>query len=290
MDVIGWAGALGSDSDPGALAETIDALRQRRGVDRLIVAMRDRRGTTPVRELLALRLAGICVEEATTLLEKISGRIELDGLHPSWLIYSDGFRQNVTFMLARRATSIVISLSILLVFLPVLPIIALAVKLSSPGPILYKQKRVAKNGAIFYCYKFRTMLADAEADTGPTWAGDEDPRITWVGRILRLTRLDELPQLWNVLRGDMAFIGPRPERPEFVDSLTREIPYYSLRHVIRPGLTGWAQVRYQYGSSIEESKQKLQYDLYYIKHMSLGLDLLIMFETIKTIVSRRGAQ
>jgi exopolysaccharide biosynthesis polyprenyl glycosylphosphotransferase len=193
-------------------------------------------------------------------------------------------------MLARRLISIFVSLTILLAVSPLLPIIAIAIRLTSPGPILYRQQRVGKDGTVFHCYKFRTMRADAEADTGPTWAGDEDPRITLIGRWLRLTRLDELPQLWNVLRGDMAFIGPRPERPEFVEWLGREIPFYSLRQVVRPGLTGWAQVRYQYGASVEESKEKLQYDLYYIKHMSLLLDLLIVFETVKTVLLARGSR
>jgi lipopolysaccharide/colanic/teichoic acid biosynthesis glycosyltransferase len=167
---------------------------------------------------------------------------------------------------------------------------ALAVKLTSPGPVLYRQKRVGRYGLVFDCYKFRTMRADAEAEGGPTWAGDGDPRITPVGRVLRRTRLDEIPQLWNVLRGDMGFVGPRPERPEFVEWLSREIPYYHLRHIIRPGITGWAQVRYQYGASLEESKEKLRYDLYYIKNISLSLDLLILLQTTKIVLLGRGSR
>jgi lipopolysaccharide/colanic/teichoic acid biosynthesis glycosyltransferase len=167
---------------------------------------------------------------------------------------------------------------------------ALAVKLTSPGPVLYRQKRVGRYGVLFDCYKFRTMRADAEAEAGPTWAGDDDPRTTLVGRVLRRTRLDEIPQLWNVLRGDMGFVGPRPERPEFVEWLSREIPYYHLRHIVRPGITGWAQVRYQYGASLEESKEKLRYDLYYIKNISLSLDLLIVLHTVKIVLLGRGSR
>jgi exopolysaccharide biosynthesis polyprenyl glycosylphosphotransferase len=192
--------------------------------------------------------------------------------------------------MARRFISTVVSLAGLLLVLPLLPLMALAVKLTSPGPVLYRQKRVGRYGVLFDCYKFRTMRADAEAEAGPTWAGDDDPRTTLVGRVLRRTRLDEIPQLWNVLRGDMGFVGPRPERPEFVEWLSREIPYYHLRHIIRPGLTGWAQVRYQYGASLEESKEKLRYDLYYIKNISLSLDLLIVLHTVKIVLLGRGSR
>ena len=179
---------------------------------------------------------------------------------------------------------------LLLVVLPILPFVILAIKLDSRGPVLYKQKRTGRGGHTFHCYKFRTMRQDAEADTGPTWAGDDDPRITRVGRFLRTSRIDEIPQLWCVFMGDMAFVGPRPERPEFVDWLTQEIPYYGVRHAVRPGITGWAQVRYKYGNTVEDAKQKLQYDLFYIKNASLGLDILIMFQTIKIVLLGRGAQ
>jgi lipopolysaccharide/colanic/teichoic acid biosynthesis glycosyltransferase len=171
-----------------------------------------------------------------------------------------------------------------------IPIIVVLIRLSSPGPILYRQKRVGLRGEVFDCYKFRSMRANAEADSGPTWACDDDPRITKVGKFLRLTRLDEIPQLWNVLRGDMEFVGPRPERPEFVEWLTREIPYYKLRSNVRPGITGWAQVCYKYGNTLDDAKEKLRYDLYYIKNVSFGLDMLIVFRTIKTVVFGRGSQ
>jgi lipopolysaccharide/colanic/teichoic acid biosynthesis glycosyltransferase len=183
-----------------------------------------------------------------------------------------------------------LALACLLVVSPLLPLIALSVKLSSPGPVLYKQKRVGRKGSIFYCHKFRTMRADAETISGPTWATDDDPRITAVGRVLRKCRFDELPQLWDVFKGDMSFVGPRPERPEFVQSLSQEIPYYNVRHTVRPGITGWAQINYPYGSSVEDAKEKLKYDLYHIKNMSVGFDLFIVFQTVKIVLFGRGAK
>jgi sugar transferase (PEP-CTERM system associated) len=291
MDVVGWVGAMGNGSlTRENLAQFLQPLRDKKAVDRVIVALSDRRGTMPVRELLDLRLNNVKVEEATDLLEKIDGRIAVDELHPSWLIFSEGFRLKGSMIFRRRVMSWLISALLLILVLPLLPIIALLIKLTSPGAVLYKQKRVGRGGKPFYCYKFRTMRADAEADTGPTWAGDDDPRITKVGRFLRSTRLDEVPQLWNVFTGDMGFVGPRPERPEFVEWLSREIPYYNLRHLVRPGITGWAQICYQYGASLEESKEKLQYDLYYMKNISMAFDLYIIFLTIKTVLFGRGAK
>jgi sugar transferase (PEP-CTERM system associated) len=291
MDVVGWAGAMGSgEMSRESLGAYLISLWQNQQVDRIIVALPDRRGTMPVSELLQLRVRGVKIEDATALLEKITGKLDVDALNPSWLIYSEGFRLNATFLFARRAVSMVISLALLLVVLPFIPLIALAVKLSSPGPVLYRQRRVGLHGSIFDCFKFRTMRADAEADTGPTWAGDDDPRITPVGRFLRRMRLDEIPQLWNVLRGDMGFVGPRPERPEFVEWLSKELPYYHLRHLVRPGITGWAQVCYEYGASLEQAKEKLRYDLYYIKNISLSFDLYIIFQTVKIVLFGRGAK
>jgi len=291
MDVVGWAGTTLNDSlTRETLGSTLLSLKAKREVDRVIVALGDRRGKMPVGELLDLRLSNIKIEEATGLLEQISGKINVDELHPSWLIFSEGFRLKSTFMFVRRVVSCLAALACLMVCLPLIPLIVLAIKLTSPGPVLYRQKRVGRNGIVFNCYKFRTMFADAEVDTGPTWASDDDPRITPLGRFLRRSRLDEIPQLLNVLRGDMGFVGPRPERPEFVARLSREIPYYHLRHIIRPGITGWAQIRYRYGNSVEDAKEKLEYDLYYIKNLSLGLDFLILFETVKVIVLGRGAK
>ena len=290
VDVVGWSGNIDGAVTRESAATHLMELAHAHRVHRVIVAMPDRRGTIPVQELLDLRLNGVRIEEATSWLEKISGRIEVDQLYPSWLIFAEGFRFSTSFNLMRRALSTLMSLALLLVVLPFLPFVILAIKLDSKGPVLYRQKRVGRAGHSFYCYKFRTMRQDAEADTGPTWAGDDDPRITRVGNLLRTSRIDEIPQLWCVFKGDMAFVGPRPERPEFVQWLTQEIPYYGVRHAVRPGITGWAQVRYKYGNTVEDAKEKLQYDLFYIKNASLGLDLLIMFQTIKIVLLGRGAQ
>ena len=290
VDVIGWSGNVEGALTRETAAEHLMELARAHRVHRVIVAMPDRRGTIPVQELLQLRLDGVSIEEATSWLEKISGRIEVEQLYPSWLIFAEGFRFSASFNLMRRVLSTLMSLTLLLVVLPLLPFVILAIKLDSRGPVLYRQKRVGRAGHTFYCYKFRTMRQDAEADTGPTWAGDEDPRITRIGKFLRSSRIDEIPQLWCVFKGDMAFVGPRPERPEFVEWLTKEIPYYGVRHAVRPGITGWAQVRYKYGNTVEDAKQKLQYDLFYIKNASLGLDILIMLQTIKIVLLGRGAQ
>jgi sugar transferase (PEP-CTERM system associated) len=260
-----------------------------RGVDRVVVALEDRRGELPLRELLKLRFNGVVIEEAGALLERLTGKLYLDGLRPSNFIYSEGFRVRPSQQLARRIVSTLTAAIGLLLFLPFFPFVVLAVRLSSPGPIFFRQTRVGMGGRNFTVFKFRTMRTDAEA-SGAKWASKDDPRATRIGRFMRKTRIDEVPQLWNVLRGDMGFVGPRPERPEFVPWLSENIPYFDLRHMIRPGLTGWAQVRYGYGATLEEAREKLEYDLYYIKHMTLGLDLLIMFETVKTILRRRGAQ
>ena len=281
-------GAFNQDSD--RFAADLRALCEPKiRVDRIIVAMEDRRGSMPVRELLDLRLRGVVIEDTSELMERLLGRLPLDGLNPSTLIFTHGFNVKASHQLVRRLISMIISFIGLVVCLPLIPFIILAVRLSSPGPALFRQTRVGLHGRPFSLLKFRTMRQDAETN-GAVWATRNDSRVTPLGKFMRRTRLDEIPQLWNVLRGEMGFVGPRPERPEFVQWLTREIPFYELRHIVRPGLTGWAQVRYQYGASLEETKRKLEYDLYYIKHVSLGLYLLIIFETIKTIVLGRGAQ
>ncbi|HVI07321.1 MAG TPA: TIGR03013 family XrtA/PEP-CTERM system glycosyltransferase [Candidatus Binatia bacterium] len=290
VEVVGWTGDVDGELNRDSVASHLLGLVRGSGVHRVIVAMPDRRGTLPVEELLALRLAGVKVEEATSWLERITGRIEVEQLYPSWLIFAEGFRFSSFFRLVRRALNFTVALIGLIFALPLLPFIVLAVKLDSPGPVLYRQKRVGRGGMFFYCYKFRTMRQDAEADTGATWASDDDPRITRAGKFLRSARLDEIPQLWCVLKGDMHFVGPRPERPEFVEWLSKEIPYYGVRHVVRPGITGWAQVQYKYGNTAEDAREKLQYDLFYIKNASVGLDLLIMFQTIKIVLLGRGAQ
>jgi sugar transferase (PEP-CTERM system associated) len=290
MQLIGWE-EHNDQAEPGtSLAAALQTFcTSNAKLDRVIVAMEDRRGSMPIRELLDLRLRGVVVEDSSNLYERLLGRLPLEGLTPSVLIFTDGFKVRASRQMVRRLVSFLVAFTALLFCLPAVPLLALAVRLSSSGPVFFSQTRVGLQGRPFTIYKFRTMRRDAESK-GAVWAAKNDPRITLVGAFMRKTRLDEIPQLWNVLRGDMGFVGPRPERPEFVQWLSREIPYYDLRHMIRPGLTGWAQVRYQYGSSLEETRRKLEYDLYYLKHLSLGLDLLILFETVKTIVLGRGAQ
>jgi len=290
MEVVEGAGTETGTGQLDRYAADLRAFRKpKTRLDRVIVAMEDRRGAMPVRELLELRLNGVVIEDANTLMERLSGKLPLEGLNPSTLIFTHGFNIKASQQILRRLVSITVSFIGLLICLPFIPFIILAVRLTSPGPIFFHQTRVGLRGRHFSVIKFRTMRQDAEAQ-GAVWATKDDPRVTPLGRFMRKTRLDEIPQLWNVLRGEMGFVGPRPERPEFVQWLASEIPFYEVRHMIRPGITGWAQVRYQYGATLEETKQKLEYDLYYIKHLSLGLDLLIMFETIKTIILRRGAQ
>jgi sugar transferase (PEP-CTERM system associated) len=290
VEIASWTGKLEGAVTRESVATHLMEVVEKQKVHRVIVATSDRRGTIPMKELLELRMKGVKIEEATTWLEKISGKIEVENLYPSWLVFGEGFRRSSTFIAVRRTLSIVISLIGLILSLPLLPFIMLAVRLDSPGPVFYTQTRVGKAGRTFKVVKFRTMRQDAEAKSGPKWAGDNDPRVTSVGKFLRSSRLDEIPQLWCVLKGDMAFVGPRPERPEFIEWLSKEIPYYNVRHMVRPGLTGWAQIKYKYGSTVQDSREKLQYDLFYIKNASIGLDLLIMFQTVKTVLLRRGAQ
>ncbi|MGA9987682.1 MAG: TIGR03013 family XrtA/PEP-CTERM system glycosyltransferase [Terriglobales bacterium] len=290
VEIASWTGKLEGAVTRDSVAAHLMEVVHRQKVHRVIVAMPDRRGTIPMRELLDLRLRGVKIEEATSWLEKISGKIEVENLYPSWLVYGLGFRRSTPVIVIRRAISFIISLLGLSLALPLLPFIILAIRLDSRGPVFYTQTRVGKGGRLFKVMKFRTMRQDAEAVSGPRWAGDHDPRVTRVGKFLRASRLDEIPQLWCVLKGDMAFVGPRPERPEFIEMLSKEIPYYGVRHMVRPGITGWAQVKYKYGRSVDDSREKLQYDLFYIKNASIGLDLLIMFQTIKTVLLGRGAQ
>jgi sugar transferase (PEP-CTERM system associated) len=290
VEVASWTGKLeGAVTLESVAADLMDVVNKAK-VHRVIVAMPDRRGTIPMQELLELRMRGVKIEEATSWLEKMSGKIEVENLYPSWLVFAEGFRRSSTFVLIRRVISISISLVGLILTAPLMPFLMLLIKLDSKGPVFYQQTRVGKGGHLFKVVKFRTMRQDAEAASGAKWADNNDPRVTRVGKFLRSSRLDEIPQLWCVLKGDMAFVGPRPERPEFIAWLSKEIPYYGVRHMVRPGLTGWAQVKYKYGSTVEDAREKLQYDLFYIKNASIGLDLLIMFQTIKTVLLRRGAQ
>ena len=259
-------------------------------IDRIVVGISDRRGHLPFTALLHAKLSGVCVEDATTTYERLTGKILIDDLKPSWLIFSDGFRVTRPTRAIKRLLDLAMALAIGIVTAPLMLLTAIAIALDSRGPVLYSQERVGEHGRVFTLHKFRSMRVDAEQAGRPIWAKDHDDRITRVGRFIRKARLDELPQLWNVIRGDMAFVGPRPERPFFVEQLAAEIPFYMERHVVKPGITGWAQVKYHYGSSIEDAMEKLRYDLYYIKHLSVVFDLTIAVDTVKVILFGRGAK
>jgi sugar transferase (PEP-CTERM system associated) len=264
-------------------------LMARHRINRIVVSLTDRRGKLPFRELLQAKMAGVHVEDAATTYERLTGKILIDGIKPSWLIFSDGFCASRTTRAVKRIVDLSLAAIGLVLAMPLMVLTALAIRLESPGPVLYRQERVGENGRIFVLSKFRSMRADAERGT-PIWAREHDDRVTRVGRFIRLTRLDELPQLWNVMRGDMSFVGPRPERPFFVDQLAAAIPFYMERHAVKPGVTGWAQVKYRYGASVEDSMEKLRYDLYYIKHLSIVFDLTIVMDTVKVIILGKGAQ
>ncbi len=271
----------------GVVAE-LNSIVKREKVDRVVVALSDRRGHLPVDQLLKLRLQGSAViEEGTALYERVTGRISVEMLRPSWIIFSGGSKRSRYWLAVRRVLNIMAGIIGLVVSFPLWIMTALAIKLESPGPVFYRQERVGKNGHPFNVIKFRSMRQDAEK-SGPVWAAKVDDRTTRVGRFIRKVRIDELPQFINVLRGEMAFVGPRPERPFFVDQLNELIPFYSQRHLVEPGITGWAQVRYDYGASVEDALQKLQYDLYYIKNATLLFDLWILMESMKIILFGRG--
>ncbi len=268
--------------------QDLDVMVEETRPDIVVIAQMDRRGCFPAKALLGCRLRGISVEDWPTFYEKATGKILVTAVRPSWLIFSDGFVRTARTEIIKRFFDVAVSLLGLIFALPVMILAALAIKLESPGPVFYRQPRLGQNGCAFILNKFRSMRNDAEKDSGPVWSARQDPRITRVGSILRRSRLDELPQLFNVLVGHMSFIGPRPERPEFVAELQREIPYYMERLAVKPGITGWAQVKYEYGSSVEDAIEKLQYDLYYIKNLSLFLDLLIVLNTIQVVLFARG--
>ncbi len=276
----GWL--LGNTTD-------IPRLVEQHAIDRIVVGLADRRGRLPVRELMEAKLSGIRVEDATATYERITGKLLVDNLRPSWLIFSEGFRVSAGTRLVKRAFDLGLAAAGLVAAAPVWALVALAIWIEDGLPVIYRQERVGLNGRTFTLYKFRSMRRDAEGET-PVWAADADPRVTTVGRALRVTRLDELPQLWNVVRGDMSFVGPRPERPFFVAQLAAQIPFYEQRHAVRPGITGWAQVKYRYGASVEDALEKLRYDLYYIKHLSIGFDVTILVDTVKVILFGKGAK
>ena len=295
-DVVGFI-----DDDPSRVMQSIDDWRvlgtpddierivARHGVDRLVVGMSDRRGRLPVRALLRSKLRGIRVEDVNTVYERLTGKLLVENLRPSWLIFSDDYSASRWTRRSKRVFDVVLALVGLVVSAPFVVLTAIAVWLESGSPVLYRQDRVGENGRVFTLNKFRSMRKDAEQGT-PIWASAEDDRVTRVGRFIRQTRLDELPQLWNVLLGDMSFVGPRPERPFFVSQLAEQIPFYEQRHAVKPGLTGWAQVKYRYGASFEDALEKLRYDLYYVKHLSIPFDLTILFDTVKVVLFAKGAR
>lgn len=259
--------------------------------DEIVVAITERRGgAMPLRELLDCKLHGIKVLDLASHFEQTLGQIRLDSLYAGWLIFGDGFRQGTLRTVVKRLFDIVCALILITLALPVMLIAAITIVIENGFPILYRQERVGLNGRLFKVIKFRSMRNDAEKDGKPVWAKAKDDRVTKVGRIIRKIRVDELPQLFSVLKGDMSLVGPRPERPFFVDQLTKEIPFYAVRHSVKPGVTGWAQVRYHYGATVEDSAEKLQYDLYYVKNHSLFLDLLVLFETVGVVLTGKGAQ
>lgn len=258
-------------------------------VERIVVALDDRRGTMPIADLLKNKLQGRIIEDGISFYEAISGKILVEKVNPAWLIFSEGFDCGRMTYLIKRLLDITLAFLGLCFTLPVTIVTAILIKLESPGPIFYRQERLGERGEVFSIIKFRSMRQDAEKD-GAVWASQNDSRVTKVGGFIRKVRIDEIPQMWNVIRGQMSFVGPRPERPVFVEQLIEKLPYYSLRHSAKPGITGWAQVCYPYGASEEDALRKLEYDLYYIKHQSIFIDLLIMFRTIKTVLFQKGSR
>ncbi|MDH5648664.1 MAG: TIGR03013 family PEP-CTERM/XrtA system glycosyltransferase [Gammaproteobacteria bacterium] len=267
-----------------AIATTYD-------VDEIVVGVRQRRGgALPMGELLECRMEGINVIDLSTFFERETGKVQLESLNPSWIIFSEGFDKGNFRNMIKRMFDLTASSILLLITLPVMLVTAILIKLDSKGPVFYKQERTGECGNPFQVYKFRSMRTDAETEGKPQWAKKDDDRVTRVGKIIRTLRIDELPQIINVLRGDMSFVGPRPERPFFVNQLIKEIPFFSTRHSVKPGITGWAQIRYPYGASVEDAKEKLQYDLYYAKNHTLFLDLIILFQTAQVVLFGKGAR
>lgn len=265
--------------------DDLESIVQQHQVSRIVVALQERRGALPTAALVRLRVQGVVIEDAQCAVSALTGRVWLEAVRPSWFVFSDGFRRSRATLFFKRMFDLIFSMIGMVLSAPLCLIIAVAVKLDSRGPVLYRQERVGWKGKSFHVLKFRSMRVDAEAHTGAQWANKNDSRVTRLGRYLRQFRLDELPQFLNVIRGDMSFVGPRPERPVFVDQLRKEIPYYDERHSVRPGLTGWAQVNYPYGASVADSYRKLEYDLFYLKHMSSLFDWAIVFRTIRTVLS-----
>ena len=258
-------------------------------IERIVVALDDRRGAMPITELLNHKLKGTIIEDGISFYEAITGKILVEKVNPAWLIFSEGFDYGRMTYLIKRLIDLSLAVFGLTLGLPIALLTALIIKIESPGPVFYRQERVGERGELFSIFKFRSMRQDAEKN-GAVWASKNDARVTRVGGFIRKVRIDEIPQMWNVILGQMSFVGPRPERPIFVEQLTGKLPYYSLRHAAKPGITGWAQVCYPYGASEEDALRKLEYDLYYIKHQSFFLDMLIIFRTIKTVLFQKGSR
>lgn len=270
----------------GGLFETV----KREKADKIVVSLSERRGVFPLGDVMACKLNGVEVVDAPSFYEQVTGKLFLEGINPSWFIFSDGFKVSRIRKVFKRSVDVFCAIAGMILTVPFLPLVALAIKFDSPGPVFYRQKRVGEREKPFFLYKIRTMKADAENGTGAVWAQKNDSRVTRLGAFFRKCRIDELPQFFNILRGDMSMVGPRPERPEFVDKLKEAIPYYSERHFVKPGVTGWAQVRYPYGASVEDAMEKLRFDLYYIKNLSLTFDFMIILETIQVVLFRKGAR
>jgi sugar transferase (PEP-CTERM system associated) len=269
--------------------DSLVSLARRYDVEEIVVSVQNRRGGTfPIKELLECKLNGVKVTDAANFFERETYQIRVDSLQPSWLVFGGGFDQSFIRTFVKRAFDLVCSGAILILTLPVMLLTALAIWFEDRNPIFYSQERVGKNGQTFKVLKFRSMGNDAEKGGKPQWAAQNDPRVTRVGGFIRKCRIDELPQILNVFKGEMSFVGPRPERPFFVEQLNEQVPYYNVRHSIKPGITGWAQVKYGYGSSVEDAVQKLQYDLYYVKNNSLFLDVLILIDTLKVVMGSHG--
>jgi len=296
LNVVGFLPLLATQHhvQPSRILPTEDSILaavKKYAVNEIIIAVRDRRGGgLPMQELLECKLSGVKVTELSSFYERERGQLRIDSMNASWLVFGEGFRQDSLRETVKRAFDVTASMLLLLASLPVMLITALLIILEDGAPIFYRQQRVGQGGELFDILKFRSMKKDAEKDGKPRWATAQDDRTTRVGRVIRKLRIDELPQIFNVLRGEMSFVGPRPERPFFVSELAKEIPYYNARHSIKPGITGWAQVRYPYGASLEDAIEKLQYDLYYVKNHTLFLDIMILFETVQVVLWGKGAR
>lgn len=281
---------LGNAEILGTSAELERIVVERR-IDRIVVALAQRRGNFPTDSLLRMSLKNnVNIEECASFYERVTGQVHLDMLRPSWLIFSGRERDTKVMVMFREIVNRCLAFVGLVLSLPIALLTAIAIKLGSPGGVLYRQQRVGRNGVVFELLKFRSMREDAEADGRPVWASSDDDRVTRFGRFIRKARIDEIPQFWNILKGEMSFIGPRPERPHFVAELSEQVPFYGHRHLVAPGLTGWAQIKYPYGASVADAREKLQYDLYYIKNQSLALDAIIIFETVKTVLFGKGGR